>query len=65
MNCELTEEEREILERFERGELRRSSDADRELEIALQGRATPSANSTRHRVSHFISGDESVNAGRF
>ena len=36
MNYELTDEEREILERFERGELRRSSDADRELEIALQ-----------------------------
>ena len=36
VNYELTDEEREILERFERGELRRSSDADRELEIALQ-----------------------------
>ena len=36
MNYELTDEEREILERFERGELHRSSDADRELEIALQ-----------------------------
>ena len=36
VNYELTDEEREILERFERGELHRSSDADRELEIALQ-----------------------------
>ncbi len=36
MNYEMTEEERYILERFERGELRRSPDADREMEIALQ-----------------------------
>ena len=35
MDYELTEEERDILERFERGELRRSPDAEREMEIAL------------------------------
>ena len=34
MNDQLDPEEREILERFEKGDLRRSDDADAEIEIA-------------------------------
>lgn len=36
MNDQLNTEEREILEEFERGELRPASEADREMEIAPQ-----------------------------
>lgn len=36
MNYELDDEERDILERFERGELRRAADAEREMKIARQ-----------------------------
>ena len=38
---EMTEEERDILERFDRGELRRAAGADREIQSARQAaRAT-------------------------
>ncbi len=38
---EMTEEERDILERFDRGEMRRAAGADREIELARQAaRAT-------------------------
>ena len=38
---EITEEERDILERFDRGEMRRAADADQEIESARQAaRAT-------------------------
>ena len=36
MDYELTDEERDILERFERGELRPAPDAEREMEMARQ-----------------------------
>ena len=36
MNDQLNTEEREILDKFERGELRPAPEADREMEIAPQ-----------------------------
>ena len=36
MNHETTNEEREILDRFERGELRSTPDSEREMELARQ-----------------------------
>ena len=46
MNDGLTAEEREILERFERGELRTAPDAEREVELARQA-ARNTSNKTR------------------
>ena len=36
MNDEMSAEERDILDRFERGELRSAPDAEREIEMARQ-----------------------------
>lgn len=46
MNEKLSPEEREILDRFERGELRPVADAERELEVARQA-ARRTFNKTR------------------
>ena len=46
MNDQLNTEEREILEKFERGELRPASEVDREMETARQA-ARNTFNKTR------------------
>ena len=46
MNDEMSAEERDILDRFERGELRSSPDAEREIEMARQS-ARNTFNKTR------------------
>ena len=46
MKDHLSEEERDILDRFERGELRRAPDAERQMELARQA-ARNTFNKTR------------------
>ena len=55
MDYELTDEERDILERFERGELRPAPDAEREMEMARQA-----ARNTLDELEQALSGDDDV-----
>lgn len=69
MNEKLSPEEREILDRFERGELRSVADAERELEAARQA-ARNTFNKTRRvnlrvterdfELAHFRAREEGV-----